>query len=931
MRRHLIGISKSSCFSHVRARSLKRTNLSASQNRFSSTSTNGCELLMSSKQPVVSNTRGVQKAWNFDASGQPLFDETPAPSSADVVVIGGGSLGCSALYHLAKLGVTNTVLVEANKLTAGTTWHSAGLVWDLQPTDMETEIMKRSLNVIKGLERETKVNSGWVKNGGLFLASSQVRFDMLKRMATFSRTKGVEAILLDNRDTKKLCPLMNVDDLHGALYCPGSGTVDPAGLCNALSQVSKKLGAQVLEDCHFMDLKTTNTMMGRKKVSEVKTSRGDIKTNCVINATGVWANSVTSKVGLSVPLVAKKHAYVVTEKIPGIQNMPNVRDYDYSTYFRLQGDALCIGGYETSPVPIEKIALNIPFGLYDLDYEVFGPLMKAHVKRIPALQEVGIKFTVCGPESFTPDFKPIMGEDPAVDGFFHCCGFNSTGLMKGVGCGEQIAKWVVHGRPELAMFNYDVRRFYTPLLKDKHWVKARTHEAYVKNYSSIFPHSEPLAGRSKRRSPLHGALERVGCVFQERHGWERPGWFNEEPTPIQTYDWYGAYGHAINKDQRYVQAQKQECTFHFPAHQHLINAECEACRTAVAGFDMSYFGKFYLTGPDAARAADHLFSANMRRPEGSTVYTCMLNKNSGIEADLTVSIALRGRGSACDPRFHGIGYYLSVGGEATLQTYSHIVKEIHRHKWNVSLVNNTEDLAVLSIQGPKSRSLLSKLTSTDLSNESFPFSTHQVITVAGHKVRAMRISSVGELGWELHIPRRSALAVHKALKEAGEDLGYRDCGHRALDSLSCEKGYRLWHSDIRSDDTPLEAGLGFTCKLKTDIPFLGRDALEKQKAGGITKKLVTLTLGDPKTPLWGNEAIKRDGEYVGFVRRAEYGVSLGTSIACGYVRKPDNSVVDKGFLASGKWSIEVMCEEIPAELHLQHPFDPQGERMQGNY
>ncbi|KAF2349552.1 Glycine cleavage T-protein-like N-terminal [Trinorchestia longiramus] len=886
---------------------------------------------MRSKQPVVSSKRGVQKAWNLDASGKPLFDETPAPSSADVVVIGGGSLGCSALYHLAKLGVTNTVLVEANKLTAGTTWHTAGLVWDLRPTDTETMILNRTLQVLKGLEEETGVNPGWINNGGLLLATNKTRFNELQRMATLGRSMGIEAFSLDPAETKKLYPLMSVDDLYGSLYCPGCGTVDPAGLCDALTRVPKKLGAKVLENCHFMDIKTTDALMGGKKVSEVKTSRGVIKTNCVINATGVWANSVTSKVGLSVPLVAKKHAYVVTEKIPGIQNMPNVRDYDYSTYFRLQGDALSIGGYEINPISIPKIDVNFAFGLYDLDYEVFDALMQAHIKRIPALEEIGIKSTVCGPESFTPDHKPLMGEDPAVEGFFHCCGFNSAGMMLGAGCGEQIAKWVVNGRPEFAMFNYDIRRFHTPLLKDKQWAKERSHEAYAKNYSTVFPHDEPLSGRGKRKSPLHDVLESAGCVFQERHGWERPGWFNTEPTPVQTYDWYGQYGHTTNTDRRYVQALEEEYCFDFPVHHNLINEECVACRTAVAGFDMSYFGKFYLTGPDAARAADHLFSANMRRPEGSTVYTCMLNKNGGIEADLTVSVTTGGQGSPSDPKFSGVGYYLAVGGGAALQNYAHIVKEIRRHNWDVSLINHTEDMTVLSVQGPKSRNLLSKLTSTDLSNESFPFSTHQMIEVAGHRVRALRVSFVGELGWELHVPKSSAVSVYKTVKEAGEGLGYKDGGYRALDSLSCEKGYRLWHSDIRSDDTPLEAGLGFTCKLKTDIPFLGRDALEKQKAGGITRKLVTLTLGDPKTPLWGNEAIKRDGEYVGFVRRAEYGVSLGTSIACGYVSKPDNSVVDKGFLASGKWSIEVMCEEIPAELHLQHPFDPRSERLKGNY
>ncbi|KAA0201281.1 hypothetical protein HAZT_HAZT002650 [Hyalella azteca] len=889
------------------------------------------ELLSTKRGPLLSFRRGTKKATNLDASGKPLFDETPAPASADVVVIGGGSLGCSALYHLAKLGVTNSVLVEANKLTAGTTWHTAGLIWDLRPTDTETEILNRTLSVIKGLEEETGVNPGWINNGGLFVATNKQRFDDLKRTATLGRALGIECFLLDQKETKKLYPLMNVDDIYGTLFSPGCGTVDPAGLCDALTRVPKKLGAKVLENCHFMDIKTTTALMGGKKVTEVKTSRGVIKTNCIINATGVWANSVASKVDLKLPLVPMKHAYVVTEKIPGIQNMPNVRDYDSSTYLRLQGDALSIGGYEANPKIIEKIDINFAFGLYDLDYEVFNPLMQGHIKRIPVLENTGVKSTVCGPESFTPDHKPIMGEDPMVEGFFHCCGFNSAGMMLGSGCGEQIAKWVVNGRPEFDMFPYDVRRYHAPLCGDKRWVRERSHEAYAKNYSIVFPHDEPLAGRGKRKSPLHAVLEEAGCVFQERHGWERPGWFNVEPTPVQKYDWYGSYGTPVNKDQRYVKALEQEYSFDFPVHHDLINAECLACRTGVVGFDMSYFGKFYLTGPDATKAADHLFSADVRRPEGSTVYTCMLNKNGGIEADLTVSVAQGGKGSPCDPSYNGVGYYLAVGGAAATQNYAHIVKEIRNNNWKVSLINHTEDMTVFSIQGPKSRSLLSSLTSADLSNEYFPFSSHRIIEVAGHKVRALRVSFVGELGWELHVPKTSAVPVYMAVKKAGEAFGFRNAGYRAMDSLSCEKGYRLWHSDIRPDDTPLEAGLTFTCKLKTDIPFLGRRALEQQKIQGITKKLVTFILDDPKIPLWGQEAIKRDGRYVGTVRRAEFGVALGTSIACGYVSKLDGSVVDKDFLTTGKWTIEVMCQDTPAKLHLKNPFDPQNERLKGHY
>ncbi|XP_037793833.1 sarcosine dehydrogenase, mitochondrial-like [Penaeus monodon] len=853
------------------------------------------------------------------------------PCEADVVVVGGGSLGCNAIYHLARLGVTNTVLLETHQITSGTTWHTAGLLWRLRPSDAEIHLINTTRELLARLEDETGVNPGWINNGGLFIASSKERLQEYKRLMTVGRVQGIESYILDPAETKKLYPLMNVDDLAGTLYCPGDGTMDPAGLCTALTRAATRAGARVVEKCPVTDIRTVPTLLGGRKVSEVHTPFGVIKTNNVINATGCWANDIANMVGVEVPLAPMKHAYVVTERIPGIENMPNVRDHDASVYLRLQGDALSVGGYESNPVFLDKVEREFSFGLYELDWDIFMAHIEGAVNRVPVLENTGIKSTVCGPESFTPDHKPVMGEDPTVEGFFHCCGFNSAGMMLGGGCGDQIAKWVVHGRPEIDMFGYDIRRYHTPLNANKPWVLERSHESYAKNYSIVFPHDEPLAGRSQRRSPLHNVLEDLGCVFQERHGWERPGWYNTVPAPTQPYDWYGFYGNDLSSDTRYKTMLTADYTFDFPHHHDLIQKECLACRNAAAIFDMSYFGKFYLTGPDAQKAADWLFSADVARDPGSTVYTCMLNNRGGIEADLTVSVCDSGEGSPCDPNFEGRGFYLAAGGAAALQNLAHVTKEIRSHKWNVQILDHTDDMAMLSIQGPNSRAILQQLSDTDFSDAAFPFSSHKVITIAGHKARALRLSFVGEMGWELHVPNKSAVAVYKAVMATGEPLGLVNSGYRAIDSLSCEKGYRHWHADVRPDDTPLEAGLAFTCKLKTDTNFLGRQAIERQKAEGIRKKLVTLTLNDPSKPLWGLEGIWRNNEVLGYVRRAEYAFYLGRAIAYGYVERPDGNRITNDFLESGSWQVEAMGTMLDASLHVRSPFDPKNLRVKGLY
>ncbi|XP_060697670.1 sarcosine dehydrogenase, mitochondrial isoform X2 [Hemiscyllium ocellatum] len=838
----------------------------------------------------------------------------PLPEHADVVIMGGGSLGCHTLYHLAKMGISNVVLLERDRLTSGTTWHTAGLLWQLRPSDTEIELLKHTRDVVsKDLEEETGLHTGWIENGGLFIASNKQRLDEYKRLMSLGKVYGIESFVLSPAETKDLYPLMNVDDLYGTLYVPTDGTMDPAGTCSTLARAATARGASVIENCPVTGIQVKTDHYGVRRLTGVQTDYGMIQTSCAINCAGVWARALGEMAGVNVPLIGMRHAYVVTERIEGIQNMPNVRDHDSSVYLRLQGDALSVGGYEPNP-------------------NFWEELIEGAVNRIPALETTGVKSTVCGPESFTADHKPLMGEAPELRGYYLGCGFNSAGMMLGGGCGKELAHWVIHGRPEKDMFGYDIRRFHCSLTNNNRWIRERSHESYAKNYSVVFPHDEPLAGRNMRLDPLHQELLQQGCVFQERHGWERPGWFNPKgPAPLLNYDYYGFYGNKRHEDYRYSQLLHDDYTFDFPPHHQQIKSECGSCRNAVAVFDMSYFGKFYLLGPDAKKAVDWLFTADVSASSGKTVYTCMLNSHGGTESDLTVSrIESTPQGTELTPAFQGDGYYLAVGGAVAQHNWSHINSVLQDQGLNCQLRDYSEELGMISVQGPQSRSVLQEVLDTDLSNEAFPFSTHQVVKAAGHTVRAMRLSFVGELGWELHVPRESCVAVHRAVMQSGAKFGIANAGYRAIDSLSIEKGYRHWHADLRCDDTPLEAGLAFTCKLKSNIPFLGREVLEKQKAEGLCKRLLCFTI-DEKVPMFGLEVIWRNGKIVGHIRRADFAFTLNKTIAYGYVRDPDGGVVTPDFVKSGEYSLERMGICYPAKVHLKSPFDPNNKRVKGIY
>eukprot|EP00095_Tigriopus_kingsejongensis_P011884 maker-scaffold410_size180147-snap-gene-0.32 protein:Tk11884 transcript:maker-scaffold410_size180147-snap-gene-0.32-mRNA-1 annotation:"sarcosine mitochondrial" len=576
------------------------------------------------------------------------------------------------------------------------------------------------------------------------------------------------------------------------------------------------------------------------------------------------------------------------------------------------------------------------FGLFELDWDVFQVHMEGAVNRVPILEHTGIKSTICGPESFTPDHKPLLGEDPRVRGFFHGCGFNSAGMMFGGGCGNQLAEWIIHGRPAIDMHSFDIRRFCPEVSRNLAWIKERSHESYVKNYSIVFPHDEPLSGRDQKQDPLHNELLEQGCVFQERLGWERPAWFSVYGSvPLKPYDWYGAYDHLTHGEYGYRERLLCDYTFSPPAVEENIRAECLATRESAALFNMSYFGKFLLSGPDAQKAADWIFSnsVNAQQQSGQTIYTCMLNQKGGIEADLTVSVleASEAVHPILNPGRQGPKFYVAAAGAYAFHNVAHISQAIQDQRLDVQIETLSHQLGMLSLQGPKSRDILANLTQTDLSNEAFPFSTHKILDIQGQKVRAMRVSFVGELGWELHIPNESCLPVYRALMEVGRPFGLINAGYRAMDSLSIEKGYPHWHHELRLNDTPLDAGLMFTCKMKSDIDFLGKEALQGIQLNGTFRKKAGFTLDNRGVCLNGLEIIYRDGIVVGTVRRGEFAHYLHVPVAYGYVHHPEGEKISNQWIQAGEYEIEHMGDRYPAKIHLKSPFDPKSLRMKGDY
>jgi len=808
---------------------------------------------------------------------------TDLPSSARIVVIGGGIIGCSTAYHLGKMGLTDTILLERHKLTSGTTFHAAGLVGQLRTSANITQLLGYSVALYDRLAQETGLATGWKRNGGLRLACNAERWTEVKRQATTAASFGLEMHLLTPREAQDLWPLMTIDDLVGAAFLPTDGQANPSDITQSLAKGARMTGVTIVEDCPV-----TRILVENGRIKGVETAAGTIACEKVVLCCGQWTRTLAATVGVSVPLVSVEHQYMITERIEGVTpDLPTLRDPDRLTYWKEEVGGLVMGGYEPNPKPWAQNGIPEGFHYQTLtsDFDHFEQFMEKAVGRVPALETAGIKQLLNGPESFTPDGNFILGEAPELRNLFVGAGFNAFGIASGGGAGMALAEWVAKGAAPFDLWPVDIRRFGR-VHRDVSWVRDRTMEAYARHYTIAWPSEEFTSARPTRRSALYAHLAAAGACFGEKLGWERPNWFADlgaGEIPVDRYS-YGRPG-----------------WFDAVAREH------HACRTAAVLIDQSSFAKFRLDGPDAAQALNRIAANNVDRPVGSLIYTQMLNDHGGIECDLTVV------------RVAADSFYIVTGTGFATHDFDWIARNLPEGARAV-LTDVTSSNAVLSLMGPRARDILAAVTGDDVSNAAFPFATGREIGIRGCPVLALRVTYVGELGWELHLPVDCAVTVYEALMAAGAPHGLQNAGYRAIETLRLEKGYRAWGSDIGPDHTPVEAGLDWACKMRSGVDFIGRNAVAAQQAGGVAKRFAGFVVDDPQVVLLGRETIYRDGQRVGWLSSGGFGHTLGRPIGYGYVRNPAGVTAD--YLASGNYELDVASVRVPARLSLQPLYDP---------
>ena len=813
---------------------------------------------------------------------------TDLPASSGVVVIGGGIAGCSTAYHLAHIGC-EVVLMESHKLTSGTTFHAAGLVGQLRTNANITQLLGYSIQLYDRIESETGLASGWKMNGGLRLACNEDRWTEVRRQASTAHAFGLDMQLLTPSEAQSLWPLMNIDDVVGAAFLPTDGQANPADITQALAKGARQHGAIIAEDTEVLDIE-----MDKGVIRAVLTSKGRVACEKVVVCAGQWSREFAARFGVNVPLVSVQHQYMVTEPINGItESLPTLRDPDRLTYYKEEVGGLAMGGYEPNPVPwaVKGIPAGFHYTLLDSDYSHFEPMLQQSLERVPALVDAGIKQLINGPESFTPDGNFILGEAPELANFYVGAGFNAYGIAAGGGAGMALAEWVYNGEPPYDLWPVDIRRFGVPHL-DTQWVRTRTLEAYARHYTLAWPQEEFDSGRPLRRSPLYASLKAQGACFGEKLGWERPNWFADAALGELPTDQY---------------------SFTKPGWHAAVAREHKAVREAAVLIDQSSFAKFTLKGPDAMATLDWLAANDVDKPTGSLIYTQLLDDKGGIQSDLTVA------------RVASDEFYLVTGTGFATHDYDWIRRNIPQGS-NVQLSDITSSKVVLSLMGPNARDILMQLSDADLSSEAFPFVSCQRIGVASCQILALRITYVGELGWELHMPSEFAVTVYEALMVAGKPYGLINAGYRTIESCRLEKGYRAWGSDIGPDHTPVEAGLTWAVKLnRSDKAFKGREAIRQQMQEGVQKRLACFTIDDPHQVLLGRETILRNGTPAGWLSSAGYGHHLGMYIGYGYVR--NDSGVDDDYVMSGSYQLEVATELIDCSVHLSPLYDPEMQRV----
>jgi 4-methylaminobutanoate oxidase (formaldehyde-forming) len=805
---------------------------------------------------------------------------------AQAVVIGGGVGGTSIAYHLAELGWTDIVLVDRAELTSGSTFHSAGLVGQLRSSVTLTKMMMYGTELYRRLAAETGTDPSWHEVGSLRLASSPERQEELRRQAGWAKTFGLSVELITPAEAHELFPLMSLDGVLGAVYLPTDGWLDPSGLALALAAGARQRGVSIRPHTRVVGVAVDCGRVSGVTV-EHGGDRAEIRADVVVNAGGMFAPEIGRLAGVNVPIIPMAHEYLFTEAIEGVvPTLPTMRDPDNLVYYREEVGGLCMGGYERHPAPwaLDGVPPDFNGKLLAPDWPRFEEIMDGAVRRVPAIADAGVNRMINGPEGFTPDNEFILGESD-VRGFFVAAGFCAHGIAGAGGIGRQMATWIVEGEPELDLWKMDSRRFGSAY-RSQPYTLARTVEVYATYYDIHYPNEERLAGRPLRTAPTYETLTSLGAVFGEKSGWERPNWFESNAAAgdagLRPRGWAGMHWS--------------------PA----IGAEALATRRAAGLFDETSFAKLEVAGPGAVAFLQHVCANDIDRAVGTIVYTQLLDRRGGIQADLTVTRLAEDT-------------FMLVTGTAV---GNHDAAWLRRHlpdDGSVTLRDVTASRACFGLWGPRARDILASLTRDDVSNEGFPFLTAREITVGPVPLLALRVTYVGELGWELYAPTEYGRTLWTALWDAGAPLGMVAAGYRAIDALRLEKGYRVWSSDITPDENPFEAGLGFAVALDKPGGFLGREALVAAKAAGPRKRLRCLVLDDPRSVCLGNEPVRVDGEVVGRVTSGGFGFAIERSIAYAYL--PASAPIGT------RGEVEVFGDWIGFEVAREPLWDPSGDRI----
>ncbi|TMD87946.1 MAG: FAD-dependent oxidoreductase [Chloroflexi bacterium] len=801
-------------------------------------------------------------------------------SSARAVVIGGGVGGASILYWLARLGWTDTVLVERARVTSGSTFHSAGLVGQLRGSLSLTQMMMNSVDLYRKLGEEVGLETGWHEVGSLRLASSEERMEELARQAGWAKTFGLPLELVSAKQAQDMFPPMSTEGVLGAAYLATDGYIDPSQLTLALVEGARRRGAEICEDTRVIAIET-----GARRVKRVVTDKGPIETDLVVNAGGMFAAEIGRLVGVTVPLIPMAHEYLITKPEGLPRDMPTMRDPSLLVYYRPESGGLIMGGYERDPAPwsLDGIPSDFNGKLLEPDWDRFEPLMTNAIVRTPSLKDASVVRLVNGPEAFTPDGEFILGPTE-VRGFWVAAGFCAHGLAGAGGMGRLVAEWIVDGRPHLDAWEMDSRRFGRHYIS-REYTLARTREVYSTYYDVKYPGHERAAGRPLRLSPAYPRLEELGAAFGEKSGWERANWF--EPNAARGDESLRPRGWAGR--------------LWSPA----IEAEHRGCRENAALFDFTSFAKIEVRGAGAAAFLEHLSDNRVARAVGALTYTQMLNDAGGIECDFTIT-------RLAEDRFR------IVTGTAFGQHDLFWIRDHISDDGSVQVEDVTSSLACIGLWGPAARTILQPLTTTDISNKSFPYMTSQQLAVGSVPCLALRVTYVGELGWELYCPSEFGLRLWDTIWEPGQSQGLTAGGYKAVDSMRLEKGYRVWGADIGPEVNPYDAGLGFCVKLdKGD--FIGRDALVKAREAPSSTRLACLVLDDPRSVALGSEPVRIAGDVTGRVTSGGYGYTVGKSIAYAYV--PASAIIGTAL------EVEIFGTWVPGHVSDEPLYDPTGQRV----